>query len=238
MGMKVVAIVPAAGLGTRFSSSVRKSLAKVADTPLLAFTLKKLHEAASLTEIIPVMRQEDIEKGFEMVRKHQLDKVKRIAPGGKERQDSVYSALKMIKEDCLVLVHDGVRPVIPAGIVESLMKGIEGVDGVIPGIPVNDTLKEVDENNIAVTTVNRGKYWSIQTPQLFTLSVLRKAYDRAFEDGFYATDDAGLVERIGGKIRIIPGSRLNIKVTSPEDLDIVEHLLKKNRKKVRVRGPV
>lgn len=238
MGMKVVAIVPAAGLGTRFSSSERKSLAMVAGTPLLAVTLTKLNETASLTEIIPVMRQEDIEKGFELARKHHLDKVKRIAPGGMERQDSVYSALKLIEEDCLILVHDGVRPFVPAGIVESLIKGIEGVDGVIPGIFVNDTLKEIDADNIAITTVNRGKYMSIQTPQLFTRNVLRRAYDRAFEDGFYATDDSGLVERIGGKVRIIPGSRLNIKVTSPEDLDIVEYLLKKNRKKVRVRRPV
>lgn len=236
MKVKVVAIVPAAGLGKRFDISVRKPFAKVADIPLLIYTLKKLHEAKSITEIIPVLRQEDMEMGLGLIESHNLHKVKQVTPGGKERQDSVYNALGLIKKDCLILIHDGVRPLISTELIERLLQEMKGsgstrteVDGVAPGLSMKETLKEVNTKGFVLSTVKREKFWTIQTPQVFPFKVIKNAYDKAYTDGFYATDDAALVERIGGKVKIIKGDPLNIKVTTPEDMDIVNYLLIKKK---------
>lgn len=229
MKIKVVAIVPAAGLGKRFDISVRKPFAKVADIPLLIYTLKRLHEAKSITEIIPVLRQEDMEMGLGLIESHNLNKVKQITSGGKERQDSVYNALGLIKKDCLILIHDGVRPLISTELIERLLQEMKGVDGVAPGLSMKETLKEVNTKGFVLSTVKRGKFWTIQTPQVFPFKVIKNAYDKAYTDGFYATDDAALVERIGGKVKIIKGDPLNIKVTTPEDMEIVEYVLIKKK---------
>ncbi len=244
METKIIAIVPAAGLGKRFDISIKKPFVNLRGIPLLIHALKRLHDVRSITEIIPVLMEEDIEKGIEIVDAHKLHKIKRIVPGGRERQDSVYNALRLLdvgtgrfREEDLILIHDGVRPIISTKLVEKLVEeinrstfkkcSIKGVDGVAPGIPVKETLKEVTSDGMVVSTVKREKFWTIQTPQIFPLKVIKKAYDRAYKDGFYATDDASLVERIGGKVKIIAGSPLNIKITTPEDLEIVEHLLTK-----------
>ena len=225
----IIAIVPAAGLGKRFASSKRKTFVNVDAIPLLAHTLLRLHKEESITEIIPVLRDEDIEYGKELAGEYELYKVRKIARGGHERQDSIYNALKMIDDDQLVLIHDGVRPVIPEGTIEKLLKGLKGVDGVIPGRPAKETLKEVDNDGLVVSTVNMQKIRAVQTPQLFRYNLIRKAYDLAYEKGLYATDDSALVEDMGGKIRVIPGSPYNIKVTVPEDMDMVEFFLMKER---------
>ena len=229
MEKSIIAIVPAAGLGKRFDSSRRKTFVNVNTIPLLAHTLLRLHREDLITEIIPVLRDEDIEYGKELASEYELNKVRKIASGGHERQDSIYNALKMIDNDQLVLIHDGVRPVIPEGTIANLVRGLTGVDGVIPGRPSKETLKEVDNDSLVVSTLNRQKIRAVQTPQLFRYALIRKAYDLAYKKGLYATDDAALVEAMGGKIRVIPGSPYNIKVTVPEDMDMVEFFLMKER---------
>jgi 2-C-methyl-D-erythritol 4-phosphate cytidylyltransferase len=229
MEESIIAIVPAAGLGKRFDSSRKKTFVHVDEIPLLAHTLLRLQKEESITEIIPVLRDEDIEYGKDLASEYELHKVRKIARGGHERQDSIYNALKMIEDSQLVLIHDGVRPVIPEGTINNLVKGLAGVDGVIPGRPAKDTLKEVDNEGLVVSTMNRQKIRAIQTPQLFNYNIIRRAYDLAYEKGLYATDDAALVEDMGGKIRVIPGSPYNIKVTVPEDMDMVEFFLMKER---------
>ncbi len=228
MKEKVFAIVPAAGLGKRFGTSVRKPFAKVADIPVLIYTLKRLHEVKSVTEIIPVLRHEDMQTGRELIESYNLNKIKQIAPGGKERQDSVYNALGLIKNNCLVLIHDGVRPLISRKLIDRLLKESIGADGVAPGLSVKETLKAVNADGFVLSTVEREKFMSIQTPQVFPLSVIKKAYDEAYRDGFYATDDAALVERMGGKVKIIAGDPRNIKITTPEDINMVESLFYKD----------
>jgi 2-C-methyl-D-erythritol 4-phosphate cytidylyltransferase len=236
MKQKIIAIVPAAGLGTRFNKSIIKTFADLNDIPLLIHTLKRLHSEESITEIIPALRQQDIEKGLEIVDEYKLNRIKRIVPGGRERQDSIYNAIKVLEEtesdscrDNLILIHDGARPIIPDGTIRKLLKEINGVDGVAPGVPAKDTLKEVSADGIVVSTKKRDNIRAIQTPQVFPYRVIKEAYETAYAEGFYATDDAALVERIGGKIRIIEGSPLNIKVTTMEDLEMVEYILKKKQ---------
>ncbi len=236
MDKKLIAIVPSAGLGKRFGPSGKKTFVSIYGIPLLVYTLKRLHDEKAVAEIIPALRKDDMEQGHAMAREYNLDKIKRFAQGGKERQDSIYNALKLIEADgtdayknCDVLIHDGVRPWFPEGMIEQLSDAVQDVDGVIPGIPLTDTIKETDAAGIVVSTLNREKVRAVQTPQLFPFRTIKKAYDRACQDGFYATDDAALVERIGGRIRIITGSPLNIKVTVPEDLEVAAHILKKER---------
>lgn len=237
MNRKLIAIVPSAGLGKRFDPSKRKTFVHIDGVPLLIYTLKRLQGESLITEIIPVLRPEDIEAGHEMIKEYGLTKIKRIASGGPERQDSIYNALKLIAEDKTgpdeirqVLIHDGVRPYIPEGMIAKLIDAIEGVDGVIPGIPVKDTVKEIDAEGVVVSTLNREKLRAVQTPQFFSFKVIKEAYDKAFEDGVYATDDAALIERTGGRVRIIEGSTFNIKVTTPEDLEMLKYLFAKTAK--------
>ncbi len=236
MKTKVVAIVPAAGLGKRFGGSERKTFIKISGTPLLLYTLRALHKIGSITEIIPVMRQEDMNRGLEFIESHGLSKIKQIAQGGRERQDSVNNALGLIKEDCLIMVHDGVRPFVSPDVTQRLLKEIkgsesaDGADGVVPGLRVKETLKEIDNVGLVFSTVEREQFRAIQTPQIFPFSVIKKAYEKAYKDGFYATDDAALVERMGGKVKVIEGDPFNIKVTTPDDMNIVEYMLTKKIK--------
>jgi 2-C-methyl-D-erythritol 4-phosphate cytidylyltransferase len=232
MGKKAIAIVPAAGLGKRFGSKIKKTFAAVRDVPLLVHTLKRLACEEEISEIIPVLGEQDVENGFHLVKAYSLEKIKRIAPGGKERQDSIYNALTLLEQDgtgqdIIVLIHDGARPFIPEGLIPSLISELMNFDGVIPGTPVKETIKEVAPDSTVVSTVNREMFRSIQTPQAFTFGMIKKAYDSAYAQGFYATDDAALVERMGGNVKIIAGSPYNIKVTTPEDLEMMEWILSK-----------
>jgi len=230
MDKKIVAIVPAAGLGRRFDPIQRKTFVHLKGLPLLVHTLKGLEESDYIQEIIPVMRPENVEDGYRMAKDHGLKKIKRVVVGGDERQDSVYNGLSSIKEDCVVLIHDGARPIILQDLFRRLISELDGFDGVVPGLPLRETVKEVD-NNIVVSTVNRERLWSIQTPQVFPVSILRRAYEVAIRDGHYATDDSALVERIGGRVKVIMGSPYNIKVTTPEDIEVVKYLLTVNLRK-------
>ena len=229
---RIIAIVPAAGIGRRFGSSQKKTFVDCSGVPLLIHTLKRLDSVKSITEIVPVIGKEDIGKAHKLIQTYNIKKVKRIAIGGKERQDSVYNALCLIgnySPEDLVLIHDGARPFVTAELIKKLLSEIQGnksIDGVIPGIPVKDTIKEAGDDGIVLSTKKREKLRAVQTPQVFRYGVLRKAYDRARKNGFYATDDAALVEKTGGKVKIIPGHPYNIKVTTPEDMGMVEYLIK------------
>jgi 2-C-methyl-D-erythritol 4-phosphate cytidylyltransferase len=128
------------------------------------------------------------------------------------------------------LIHDGVRPFIPEGLIEKLIEELKNYDGAIPGLPVKETLKEAALDGTVISTVDRERFWTVQTPQAFYFDTIKKAYDAAYTKGFYATDDAALVERLGGRVKIVTGSPLNIKVTTPEDRDMVEHLLAKENR--------
>jgi 2-C-methyl-D-erythritol 4-phosphate cytidylyltransferase len=234
--MKIIifAIVPAAGLGRRFDASRRKTFVDLNEVPLLIHTLWRLHTEEAVTEIMPVLREQDIESGTGMIRNYQFSKIKSVVQGGRERQDSINNALTFLQDerseslkDSLILIHDGVRPVIPQGTIEALVRSVQDADGAVPGIPPKDTLKKVGNESVVISTINRDEIRAIQTPQLFPFSVIKKAYELAYRDNFYATDDAALVERMGGTVKVIEGSPSNIKITTPDDLAMVEYILNK-----------
>jgi 2-C-methyl-D-erythritol 4-phosphate cytidylyltransferase len=258
---KVIAIVPSAGLGIRFGQGTNKPFQNLGGKPIIVWSLEILEEVIDIAEIIPVLKNEDMEQGAKIFEEYGLSKIKKIAPGGRERQDSVYNGLKLIDDkNCMVLIHDGVRPFIKRDLIEKAIeellihpvplkipsaparrtadmplfqsgksgdsKGFNGLDGVVLGVPVKDTIKDA-ENGIIKKTLERGSLWAIQTPQVFHYRNILEAYKKAMKEGFYSTDDAALMERYGGKIKVVMGSYRNIKITTPEDLAIAEFFLSK-----------
>ena len=235
MRHKVIAIVPSAGLGRRFGSDANKPFQILGGKPLVVWALEALESVDAIEEIIPVLRKEDVERGIEVFRSYNISKTKRVAVGGKERQDSVYNGLKLIGDkNCIVLIHDGVRPFIEKDLIEKVIKellkggkgGLKSFDGVVLGVPVKDTIKEA-ESGIIKSTIRRDSLWAIQTPQVFPYKKISAAYKKSIKEGFYSTDDAALMERYGGKIKVIMGSYSNIKITTPDDLIFAEYLLSK-----------
>jgi len=228
---KVTAIIPAAGLGKRFGPGKDKPFQLLCGKPLIIWSLQALHVIPEISEIIPVLRTEDTESGQKLFEQHGITKIKRIVPGGKERQNSVYNGLRLIEDrQCIVLIHDGARPLVETefivGMITAMVNHEETCDGIIPGVPVKDTIKEADKGMVR-KTLKRDDLWAIQTPQIFKYERIFRAYEQAMGKKHYATDDAALLERYGGRIKIIMGSYRNVKITTPEDIIIAEALLKK-----------
>lgn len=226
---RVVAIVPAAGLGKRFGEEKNKPFYPLLKKPLIIWTLETLQGIEEIAEIIPVLKEDDLIVCGDLVEQYNITKVKRIVPGGQERQDSVYNALKILDDKTsVVLIHDGVRPLVEAGLIRKSLSELKDCEGVVVGVPVKDTIKEVESQDglIVNKTLNRNILWAIQTPQVFFFEKIRDAYGKATVDKYYATDDAALIERYGGKVKVIMGSYRNIKITTPEDIDIAEALMK------------
>ena len=143
-----------------------------------------------------------------------------FVPGGETRQDSVRNALEAVSSD-VILVHDGARPLVKRELVHAVILALGGADAVVPVLPVDDTLKEVQDGQV-VRTPDRSRFRRIQTPQAFRADALRAAHEAALRDGFVATDDAQLVEMNGGRVVTVEGSRTNIKLTRPEDFEVAE----------------
>ena len=229
----MIALVPAAGIGKRFGSGTNKTFHELSGKPLILWSLEVLESVDEVIEIIPILQVADMDTGRTIFEKAGLSKIKKIAPGGKERQDSVYNGLKLIRDkDCMVLIHDGARPLIKKTLVlhiirhmsESMAKK-EHYDGIIPGVPIKDTIKESDGTMTVKKTLKRSALWAIQTPQVFPHENIVRAYARAMKARVYATDDAALIEHYRGRIKIVTGSYTNIKITTPEDLALAEFFL-------------
>jgi 2-C-methyl-D-erythritol 4-phosphate cytidylyltransferase len=229
---KVTAIIPAAGAGKRMGKTVAKQFLLLGGKPLLAHTLLAFQRAPEIDEIIPVVSQEDMESCLrEVIERYQITKVKTLVVGGRERQDSVLHGLQKIgKDTAVVIVHDGVRPFVSPEMIREAVDLAKKGECITVGVPIKDTIKEVDENKIVRRTLERGSLWAIQTPQVFPVKILRHAYEESYKQKMFGTDDATLVERTGGTVRVIMGSYENIKITTPEDLSLAEEILKRRER--------
>ena len=226
---KVTALIPAAGMGKRMGKAVAKQFLPLGDKPMLAHTLLIFQRAAEIDEIIPVLSEEDMETCLrDIIEQYHITKVKTLVVGGKERQDSVANGLqKLDKDTSIVMVHDGVRPFVTHEMIKESVDLAKKGECVVVGVPIKDTIKEVDDKGNVRHTLERSKLWAIQTPQTFPVKLLKKAYDDSRKRSICGTDDATLVERMGGKVRVIMGSYDNIKITTPEDLIVAEEILKR-----------
>lgn len=226
MQHEVIAIVPAAGLGTRFGEDRNKPFETLGGKPVIVWALETLENMAEIREIIPVLKESDVQAGMELFGSYRISKIRRAALGGRERQDSVFNALNCIREKApVVLIHDGVRPLLEARVVRRALSALSGCDGVVVAVPPKDTIKEMAGDTVK-QTLKRDALVAVQTPQVFLYQPLLDAYERAMKESFYATDDSAVVEWNGGRIRVVTGGYTNIKVTTPEDLVIAEVFLK------------
>ena len=222
-----VAIIAAAGQGTRLAGTRPKQFLELSGTPIVFHTLKAFEECDSIQEIIVVLRAEDAALFLSLAQKQNLKKLAKVLPGGATRAESVLRGLQAVREATveIVAVHDGVRPfVTPDEIARTVEAAKQGGAAILVSTPV-DTMKEVSEGAV-VKTLNRAELRNALTPQCFAYKLLRRAYEEADVLDPTLTDESSLVERLGVRIATVEGSSRNIKITRPEDLVIGEAILK------------
>ena len=208
-------VIVSAGRGSRMKADINKQFLKLQNKEVIAHTIDKFYNNENIGEIIVVVREDEAEFfKINIIEKYGYKNIK-IAFGGSERQDSVYNGLKMVDENCkIVLIHDGARPFVNNETIDSAIESAKENKCVIVGVPVKDTIKVIDENNNVCDTPDRSTLWSIQTPQVFDYSLIMKAHEKAREDNYYGTDDSMLMEYFGQKVKVVEGSYNNIKITT------------------------
>ncbi len=217
---KITVIVAAAGQGKRLGADVPKQFLKIAGEPILVKTLRAFCSNEHIDNIFIVTGKDYISHCEELVGEYGLEKVAGVVEGGRERQDSVYRALQQIEsvspDTEYVLVHDAARPFISQETIDSVIESAVRVGAAIACVPVKDSIRQ--GNSEESRNVDRSSLYSVQTPQGFRKSLLTEAYEKAFSDNYYGTDDAGLVDRIGQRIELVMGQYDNIKITTKEDM--------------------
>ncbi len=223
--MRVVAIIAAAGSGERFGRPGGKQLATLAGATVVEHAARPILACGRVDGVVVVTREEDVPAFLQLFA--DAPKVIGVVAGGETRQDSVRAGLAAVPPSAeVVVVHDGARPLVTAEAVEAVLEALgPGVDAAVVGHPSVDTVKSVDHDGFVVKTEDRQRLWLVQTPQAFRVDALSAALERAAEAGTVATDEAALIESAGGRVRVVAGSRDNIKVTVPEDLAVAEALL-------------
>lgn len=241
---RCTAIVLAAGSGRRMNSGVAKQYMPLGGKPLIWYALHAIEESSVIDDCVLVAGQEDIVSGYvkeEIVDHFGFQKVTSIVPGGAERYDSVYNALRAIaetrtaaaEEGGYVFIHDGARPFLTEEILERCLAEVERTGACVAGMPVKDTIKIVDANAYTEQTPDRNTLWQMQTPQVFESALITEAYEGLMQEresllaaGVKITDDAGVVELLMERpVKLVEGSYRNIKVTTPEDIVVAEAFL-------------
>lgn len=257
--MKVVVIIPAAGLGTRMApvpsghapagaSSKEtkekkplpsKQFTELAGTPILIHTLRKFASMEAASEVWVALRENEIEGFRERLAREAPALAKKIALviGGEHRQQSVANALNAVsaEPDDIVLVHDAVRPLVTPEIIHEVIEAAKKYGAAIAGLPAVDTVKQVErtaEGAIIKATIPRAAVVLAQTPQGFRYSVIKRVFDEACADGFMGTDEACLAERSGHEVAVVMGSPKNIKITTPADMELAEFYLKQSAESI------
>ena len=232
--MKVAAIIPAAGIGRRMQCDTPKQYLSLAGKPILAHTLAVFENMPEVTEVTVVAQPAALDFcQNQVITPFGFKKVLRLVPGGKERQDSVYNALKVLHRQNdwdLILVHDGVRPFVTAAEVRQVIRVAAEHGAAILALPAQDTVKKVKREGLIHKTLNRQEIWLAQTPQAFHAGIIWRAFMEAYGREFYGTDEASLLEPLGVPVMVVPGSPFNIKVTTPEDLVIAEAIYQLRQK--------
>lgn len=229
IAFKSIALIPAAGIGKRMGASINKQYLQLNGMPILARTISVFEKSPLIDSIYLIIPVEEIP----YCRKHVVEasgfkKIAAIVPGGAERQSSVMNGLnamqKHVSENDIVLIHDGVRPLVTEKMLRESIEAARVHDGTVVAVPVKDTIKTV-HNDIVTATLHRESLWHIQTPQTFRFGTIFSAYQSALTNGFSGTDDASMVEQNGGKVHVISGDYRNIKITTPDDLILAEAFL-------------
>lgn len=227
----ITAILPAAGIGKRMQpvfGQTRKQFIQIHGRPLLCYTLDVFQKSDVITDIVLVCEKEWIGYvGQEIISKYNFDKVKKIIEGGAQRQDSVYNGLRAIDKTDLVMVHDAVRPMATEELIQRSAEACMTHQAVITAVRVKDTIKLQNPEQFVAETIDRSNLWQVQTPQCFDYALLKQAFEKAYADSFYGTDESMLVERLGHPVKIIEGDYRNVKITTPDDVALAQLYLPK-----------
>lgn len=221
----ITAIILAAGKGERLNANIPKPFVKLLNTPIIVWSTKVFNEHTLIKNIIIVTLKEYVNYcKTEIVDKYKLNKVTCVLAGGEKRQDSARLGIMNARTETII-IHDAARPLVDTNLITQLIE--TQLPAVIPVIPLSNTIKIIDHNQV-VQTLNRNNLYETQAPQLFDTNIIKLAHLKAYQNGVSTTDDASLVEYIGEKVFTIPGPLKNIKITTPTDLLLAELLLKSN----------
>ena len=223
--MSVWAIILAGGSGARMGADRPKQFLELDGRPLIRHTVEAFDRCKMIDSLVMVAASDSIKQVESLV--GSCGKLRTVVPGGRERQDSVASGLYAVPEDAqVVAVHDGARPLVTTEEIEATITAAREGGAAVIGHPVSDTVKRADGDTVD-ETLDRSKLWVVQTPQAFQVDVIRLAHQKAKADGFLGTDDTALVERLGQPVTLVEGSRDNLKVTHPGDLERAEDILRR-----------
>jgi len=235
---QITAIVPAAGLGTRMGHETPKQFIELDGTPIVILCLRRIAACPLITAIVVATRAEEVDRLDARIRAENFKQSIQVIKGGDSRQASVGHALKHVAETCqLVVVHDAVRPFVTVEQITRVIEEARRCKAAILGIPAMDTVKEVkraslpEDVALITATIPRERVVLAQTPQVFETTLLREAFADAGVDGVSASDEAGLVERLGHEVHVVLGSERNIKITKPADMELAHFYLQREHKK-------
>ncbi len=221
-----IAIIAAAGQGTRMGGRRAKQFLELAGTPIIIHTLRRFEQCADIQEVIVVLPAQETARFIKLAGKYGLRKIARVVTGGATRAESVWRGLQNVRAATagIIAVHDGVRPFVTPGDISRTVRAAESCGGAILTAPVIETIKEVRNGEVR-RTLARARLRRALTPQCFRYQLLRRAYEQAANLGADITDDAALVEELGAAVAVIEGDPRNIKITRPEDIALAELLL-------------
>jgi len=227
------AVILAAGRSRR-TGKINKIFYQIKGKPLIFYTISIFENHPQINKIILVSRKSDFKKFSSLIKDCKFKKIKAVVEEGKERQGSAFNGLRMVeilkaKPGDLILFHNGVNPMISKTEISKVLEAAKEYGAALVGQPAKDTLKKVDKNNFVLKTVDRKNIYLAQTPQVIEYELAKKAFEEASRDGFLGTDDVSLIERLGMKIKMVPCSYKNIKVTARDDLKIIKCFLEKNK---------
>jgi len=228
VSIQVIAVIPAAGLGTRMASARSKQYMDLCGKPMLAVTLEQFQQCRLVEGIVLVVAEDAIDYCIrEIVERFDLTKVAPVVAGGQSRQESVRNAIEVVSNSTeTVVIHDGARPLVTIELIERIIRASERHRGAVAGVPLKDTVKEIDSRGRVAKTVDRQALWAIQTPQIFQYDDIRLAHKKAMEEDWHGvTDDASLIEKLNIPVTVIPGEETNIKITTEEDLELARLIL-------------
>lgn len=222
------AIIVAAGRGTRMGPDVDKLFLELAGRPVIAHTWQRFADSGCIDELVLVVR-EGMQSAFEdLARQYQFHKPYRLVPGGLERQDSVWNGLEMISPSAeIVAIQDGARPCTSPRVISDTIEAARATGAAVAAQAMTDTIKESNDGKFILRTLDRTRLWSVQTPQVFRVAVIRRALAEVRRRRLVITDDTAACELIGQPVQLVVGTQPNPKVTRPEDLPAIEGLLRK-----------
>jgi 2-C-methyl-D-erythritol 4-phosphate cytidylyltransferase len=235
---RIAAILPAAGLGTRMGAGPPKQFLELNGTPIVMLSLRRIAACPQVTDIIVATRADEVARLEERIKQEKFKQSVHVVKGGDSRQDSVACALREVPNDTeIVLVHDAVRPFVTVEQITRVIEEARRCQAAILGIPAMDTVKEVkraslpEDVALITGTIPRERLVLAQTPQAFATKLLKEAFARAQADGVNASDEAGLVERIGHDVHVVLGSERNMKITKPSDMELARFYAERETQK-------